>query len=333
MRFDAHVHLNFLNDIFMNYVVDNQMRLLSIVTEIPGFPTIEAQVSLIENIRRRYPDTVDFATTFSCSGWGGAGWLNKSLDTLKRSIDAGAVGVKIWKNIGMSLKDGEGRYVMVDHPSFEPIFQFLEDNNIVLLGHNGEPRNCWLPVEEMTVESDKIYFSSNPEYHMYRYPELPAYDSHLEARNRMLRKHPTLRFVGLHLASQERSVSAIARFLDEFPNARVDLAERICHLQYQAMNDWQGVYDFFISYQDRIIYGSDIIIAENQPNERTVSYIQEKYRLHDQFLRKRDWMTVPKVRGKFRGMGLPDDVTEKISRANALGTYRYHRSSKTSLIE
>ena len=118
MRFDAHVHFNTFNEAFLNYGIENGMRFLSIVTDMPFF----------------------------------------ILDNIDKSMNLGAVGVKVWKNIGMSLKDDKGNYVMIDHPSFEPIFQFLEDNDILLLGHNGEPKNCWLPTKDMTVESDKAYY-------------------------------------------------------------------------------------------------------------------------------------------------------------------------------
>ena len=321
MKFDAHVHLNCISEPFMKYVAAREMRVLSIITDIPDFPSITQQLATIKNIRNEYPGMVDFATTFSCRNWGKQGWQDASLDFIKRSIDDGAAGVKAWKNIGMSLRDDKGRYVLIDHPTFEPIFRYLEDNGILLLGHNGEPRNCWLPLQEMTVTSDQEYFTAHPEYHMYHHPEVPGYTAQLEARDRVLRRHPNLRFVGLHLASMEWSIEKVSTFLDEFPNAMVDLAERICHLQYQSIDNRQGVYDFFMRYQDRIIYGSDIIIDRSSSPGDLIPYVQGKYRMHDQFLRKEEWMTVPKVRGNFQGLGLPQEVIHKITLTNALATY------------
>lgn len=217
MRFDAHVHFNTLNEAFLNYGIENGMRFLSIVTDMPFFPSIKDQLTTILKIKKIYPDQIDFATTFSCNGWGGSNWLSKSLDNIDRSMNLGAVGVKVWKNIGMSLKDDKGNYVMIDHPSFEPIFQFLEDNDILLLGHNGEPKNCWLPTKDMTVESDKAYFMAHPEYHMYHHPKVPNYEAQLRARNNLLKRHPNLRFVGLHLASQEWDTNEVGAFWINFP--------------------------------------------------------------------------------------------------------------------
>ena len=80
-----------------------------------------------------------------------------------------------------------------------------------LMGHL-EPRNCWLPLEEMTVKNDRRYFQNNPQYHMYLHPEMPSYEEQLAARDRMLGKHPNLPFLGAHFGSLEWSVDALARF-------------------------------------------------------------------------------------------------------------------------
>lgn len=322
MRFDAHVHFNTLNEAFLNYGIENGMRFLSIVTDMPFFPSIKDQLTTILKIKKIYPDQIDFATTFSCNGWGGSNWLSKSLDNIDRSMNLGAVGVKVWKNIGMSLKDDKGNYVMIDHPSFEPIFQFLEDNDILLLGHNGEPKNCWLPTKDMTVESDKAYFMAHPEYHMYHHPKVPNYEAQLRARNNLLKRHPNLRFVGLHLASQEWDTNEVGAFLDQFPNAMVDLAERICHLQYQSIDHRKKIYDFFITYQDRIIYGSDIVVDNSLTDDVLIQHMNERYHNHRKYFTENEWMTVQKVHGKFKGLGLPVSVVDKVYSGNALKTYK-----------
>ena len=321
MIIDAHVHLNVLNDDFMGYAVKNNIRLLSVVTDIPMFPNFKDQLDTVLRLKKRYPDHVDFACTFPCQNWGQSGWLQQSLEFIQKGMDLGAVGVKVWKNVGMSIRDASGRYVMMDDPTFDPIFKFLEDNKIVVLSHVGEPKNCWLPLEEMTVESDKAYFSAHPQYHMFKNPDMPSYYEQLEARNRVLRNHPNLKFVGLHLASLEWNVQKVGEFLDEFPNTMVDLAERICHLQYQAMTEWQKVYDFFIAYQDRIIYGTDIIVDIDTFKGENVSYILKKYADHRKFFLDTEPMTVPKVSGEFNGLGLPKEVAQKIYVDNALKAY------------
>jgi predicted TIM-barrel fold metal-dependent hydrolase len=138
----------------------------------------------------------------------------------------------------------------------------------------------------------------------------------------MLRRHPDLRFVGLHLASQEWDTSEVASFLDEFPKAMIDTAERICHLQYQAVTDWQKVYDFFISYQDQIIYGSDFIDDNTLDNKELIAGIHERHQMDWDFLTEKQPMTVPGLKASVKGLGLPPVVVEKICNTNAGKAYR-----------
>ncbi|MBA4141291.1 MAG: amidohydrolase family protein [Segetibacter sp.] len=74
----------------------------------------------------------------------------------------------------------------------------------------------------------------------------------------MLEKHPDLKFIGAHLGSLEWSIEELAKRLDKFPNMAVDMAARLSGLQYLAVTNWRGVRDFFIKYQDRLIYATDL---------------------------------------------------------------------------
>ena len=80
------------------------------------------------------------------------------------------------------LKDADGKYVMADDPRLDPVFSALAKNGRTLVAHLGEPRNCWLPVDQMTVDGDRRYFSANPQYHGLLHPEVPNYEAQVAAR-------------------------------------------------------------------------------------------------------------------------------------------------------
>jgi predicted TIM-barrel fold metal-dependent hydrolase len=282
------------------------------------FPGINRQSEIA---RAHQQGPLDYITTFSTENWGTSGWQDEALNKLHHDLNRGAVGVKVWKNIGMSLQNEEGEFIMIDDPSFDPILDDLEQHDIPLLGHLGEPKNCWLPINEMTVISDRDYFEEHPEYHMYKHPEYPSYEQQIEARNRMLKKHPTLQFVGAHLASLEWSVDRIADWLDQFPNAAVDLAERICHLQYQAVAEYDKVRDFLMAYQDRMLYGTDVIDDGSQLSQQLKSHIHNLWKKHWHFFQSGDEMQSPKVMHSFKGMQLPDEAMKKIFYDNSLHRY------------
>jgi predicted TIM-barrel fold metal-dependent hydrolase len=317
-KIDAHLHFNSNRPALIEQAQANGFHLLTINTEVPSFPDIIQQAEIAYSNQSK---PLDYITTFSTENWGQNGWQNEAVNKLRYDLNHGSVGVKVWKNIGMALQDDEERFVMIDDPSFTPILDFLEQNQIPLLGHLGEPKNCWLPVAEMTVSGDRDYFQNHPEYHMYKHPEYPSYEQQIQTRNQMLEQHPDLQFVGAHLASLEWNVDCIAAWLDRFPNTAVDLAERICHLQHQAVTEYDKVREFLINYQDRILYGTDVIDDGSFSDQKLKKHIRDKWKNHWYFFQSGDIMQVPKVTDSFRGMQLPDKIMGKIFRENALRWY------------
>ena len=320
---DAHVHLNTVSLEKMERAVECGASFLSINTDIPFFISLMEQRGTILKLVERYPDQVKFVTSFSVSDWSKSNWPELAINQISEGLEAGAVGVKIWKNIGMELRDPDGSFVMIDDQRFDPVFDYLEKNNILVVGHLGEPKNCWLPLKDMTVDSDREYFRAHPEYHMHLHPEYPSYSMQLEARDYRLKRHPNLKFVGLHLASLEWSVKEVGRWLDLFPTAMVDLAERICHLQYQSVYNRKEVRAFMIKYQDRIIYGTDVIDDGTVSPKEITKRFEKLWKFHWEYFSKAQMMAAPEFNRPFQGLELPVDVLKKIFYENAVRTYGF----------
>ena len=316
-KIDAHVHLHGAADRFVAQAIRDNFRLLTVNVDYPDFPPPRDQQRAAQLLVQRYPERVAFVATFSADGFGAPGWLDSTLAQLRAALAGGAVGVKVWKNIGMSLKDSDGRYVMLDDARLEPLFAMLEREHVVVLGHQAEPLNCWLAEEAMTVRSDRDYFREHPQYYMYRHPEMPAHDAILAARNRMLESHPALQFDAVHLASVEWDVDRVAAFLDRFPTTRVDVAARMVHLQYQATRNRSKVRRFLIRYADRILYGSDDAYGPQDTNSKALEEVDAEWRRDWQFLVTSDVMHSSDFDRPFRGLALPKDVVDKLYRVNA----------------
>ena len=120
-------------------------------TEMP----IDQQLEIASEIAARFPHQFAFFGTFSVDSFGTPGFASVTVERISECIKKGAAGIKIWKNIGMELQDAEGNWVMIDDPAFTPVFQYLQENNIPVIGHLGEPKDCWLPFEEMTDQGDR----------------------------------------------------------------------------------------------------------------------------------------------------------------------------------
>lgn len=325
-KMDGHMHLNCRRDALLNEANSENFAFLTINTEVPEFPAIATQQALAVEANQKQTAPLHHITTFSTKHWPEPFWQDHAIQQIKEGIESGAVGVKMWKRIGMELRDENGEFVMPDHSSFDPIYTFLEERNIPLLAHFGEPKNCWLPLDEMTVLSDKEYFAKNSEYHMYLHKEYPSYEKQMEARDRMLAKHKNLTFIGAHLASLEWSVDEIADWLDKYPGCGVDLAERVCHLQYQAALNHQQVKDFMVAYQDRIIYGTDQIDDGTVDDDMIRKEIRNKWHSHFLFFAENSLQTTWKVKKEFRGLGLDHGILKKVFSDNA---FRYYPRLKS----
>lgn len=226
-KLDTHVHLETTDSSFVRQAVDDNFQLVTIAVGSSSRAAIEEQVQFAIHQQRLFPDVVAWATTFSMEHWGTSGWEQETIDQLAAHFGAGAIAVKVWKDIGMTFRDADSNFVMIDHPSFDPILDYIALQGKTLIAHIGEPRNCWMPLDSMTVNNDRDYFRRHPEYHMYLHPDHPTYEEQIAARDHMLEKHPDLRVIGAHLGSLEWNVDELARRLDEFPNLAVDMAARI----------------------------------------------------------------------------------------------------------
>jgi predicted TIM-barrel fold metal-dependent hydrolase len=321
-KFDVHIHINTPQTTFIKLAEKDNFRFLDIVDDRPfGVPRAK-QEEIARMQVRKYPKQMAFATTFSVAGWGNPDFSSQTIASLQNSFEHGAKAVKIWKNIGMDLRDKNGKFVMVDDPRLDPILDYLEQHDIPLIGHNGEPKDCWLPLKEMTFSAD--YYGSHPEYHMYLHPEYPSYMDQINARDNMLKKHPKLAFIGAHLGSLEWSLDELAKRLDAYPNMRVDLS-RMSNIQLHALRDWKKTRDFFLQYQDRLVYGTDQAINPAADPAKLQQQVEGTWLKDWKFFVTDEPLNLPRF-GKLKGLKLPKSVIDKIYYSNAVNWLMQIRS-------
>lgn len=184
MKIDAHVHCNSTRNDLLEYGIENDIRFLSIITDVPEFPSIEDQLKTVVGLKKNYGNHLNFAISYSCRGWESKKWL------------------------------------------------------------------------------------------------------------------------------------------DSFPLTMIDLAERIVHIQHQAGTNWQKVHDFFIQYQNRIIYGADVITNDANRNNGLEAYLDKRYQMDWDFFANDHSIAVPEVKGSFRGLCLLPPVLQKIYHTNAKRNYK-----------
>lgn len=250
-------------------------------------------------------------TTFDPFEFSQPDFIPAAIAALNKDFADGAIAVKVWKNVGMELKDKAGHYVMVDDPRLEPIYRDIEDHNKTLIAHQAEPNVAWGPPDPKAL--DASYYATHPEWNMEKIPGVPSKKTVLASRDRLLAEHPHLRVIGAHLGSMESDVDLDAKAFDRYPNFAVDTGARVAHLTLQSS---AKVRAFLIKYQDRVIYGTDIEFSGDETGSAAVQEWEQQLTLDWRYFATADSFD---YNGRtVHGLNLPPAVLKKLYHANAV---------------
>ena len=252
---------------------------------------------------------VSVCTTFNPYEFNRPGFDHLAIRQIDQEFDKGAIGVKIWKNIGMELKDASGNYILPDNAIFEPIYKDIAAHNKTLIAHLADPSDLWQPPNPKSPAYS--YYQENPQWYMYTKSHPPSKEQILQARDHVLEQNENLRMVGAHLGSLEDNFDLLGQEFDRYPNLAVDLAGRVPFLMLQRRAD---MIVFITKYQDRLIYGTDIELGfgEDRPS---VDW-EDTYAKNWRFLATNDMLNYRG--GTIRGLALPPSILRKLYHDNAV---------------
>jgi len=218
------------------------------------------------------PDRFLVATTFDPTAIDRPDFAARTLAQLRNDVAGGAVMLKVWKDVGLVVRDRSGRYVQIDDPRLQPIWDFLAARHIPVLVHSADPRDGWRPPD--STSPNYRYFSTHPAYYPYLHPEMPRWETVIAARDRWLARNPDLIVIGAHFGSMADDLDGLSRCLDSFPNFNVDVAARLADIRRLPV---ARVRRFFLDYQDRILFGTDNTTLGSEANV-TPAALQHEHR-------------------------------------------------------
>ena len=222
---------------------------------------------------------------------------------LDDSVRRGSRGLKQLKDLGLVDRDKSGKLIAIDDPRLDPIWEEAGRLGIPVSIHTSDPEAFFHPVDNTNERYEEL--TGHPDWSFYG-PQFPSKEELLAQRDRMFAKHPHTNFVALHVANWPENLDYVSNLLDKLPNVMIEFGAREAELGRQP----KRAREFFIKYQDRIMFGTDNGMDEAM------------YRNHFRWLETSDeyfdyWGAPGQGRWKISGMGLPDSVLEKIYHTNA----------------
>ena len=258
--------------------------------------------SLANVARSAAPGRFVVFTNVSFEGIGEEGWSDRAVRQLEADVRAGARGLKIYKSLGLTARDASGARVAVNDPRLDPLWRRAGELGIPVLIHTADPAPFWGPRDasnerllEITERADRWWGGRGA----------PPFEQLLGEQLDVFRKHPGTKFVAAHFAWLANDLGRLGGVLDELPNVSVEFGAVIAELGRQP----RAARDFFVRYQDRILFGKDSWAPEEYPLYFRVLETADEY--FDYFRRRHAFW-------KMYGMELPDEVLRKVYYGNAL---------------
>jgi hypothetical protein len=311
---DVHVHVFKTDPAFQKMLEQLNVKLLNILVmddTLPYRKQLQPQIDDALSLVQSSGGHIVLCTTFDPYKVESASFAADAIAQIDRDFAHGAVALKIWKNIGMEIKDSSGHYILADDPRFEPIYKDIASHGKTLMTHQAEPDVAWGPPD--ASDPSWSYYQENPQWYVANRPGFPSKQRILEARDHVLANNPNLRMVGVHLGSMERDLDNIASHFEKYPNFAIDTAAR---MEYLMLMPPEKVRAFLIKYQDRVLYGTDLDLLPDAKFPDVLKDWQSTYVRDWKFLATGETLN---LEGKqVRGLNLPQPVLQKIFRSNAL---------------
>jgi predicted TIM-barrel fold metal-dependent hydrolase len=225
---------------------------------------------------------------------------------LAEAQDRGVSGLKLFKQFGLGYRNPDGSLIAIDDPRWNPIWEACGRLGLPVIIHTADPAAFFLPIDETNERWEELH--RHPEW-SFPPDRFPSRESLLEARNRVIARHPRTTFIGAHVANNPEDLATVGRWLDQYPNLYVEPASRIGELGRQPYTARR----FFLKYADRILFGTD-----GPWPEARIRLYWRFLETYDEYFPYSEKAFPPQGLWHIYGIGLPDRVLKKIYYQNAV---------------
>ena len=257
----------------------------------------------IKNIQENHPNRVGLFLNVDFESIDDENYAETQVKIIRDAVEKGAIGLKVYKSLGLRNKDSKGKRIRVDDERIGPIWDVCGELGIPVLIHSADPFQFWLPKDDQNERWFEL--KEKPGRYYGDSDFIPPFEDIINEQHTVFRRHKNTTFINAHLGWMGNDLQKLGQHLDEFPNVMTEFGAVIAELGRQPKTAKQ----FFIDYQDRILFGKD---SYNKEEFYTYFRVLESDDEYFNYFRKRHafW--------KMYGLNLPDEVLKKIYYKNAL---------------
>ena len=256
----------------------------------------------LDNIKKNAPERLGVFVNLNWENIDSDTFLEHNIKILRDAKKDGAIGLKVYKSLGLTDKDSNGNRIAVNDPRIDPIWEECGKLGFPVLIHSADPASFWKPKDK----NNERWLELKQKPNRYRNPELfPSFESIIAEQHNVFEKHPKTIFINAHLGWMGNDLDRLSSHLDKYPNVVTEIGAVLAELGRQP----KRARKFFIDHQDKILFGKD---AYNQQEYYTYFRVLETEDEYFDYYRKRHafW--------KMYGLGLPDSILKKVYYKNAL---------------
>jgi predicted TIM-barrel fold metal-dependent hydrolase len=263
----------------------------------------ETRFAIFANIDWRGSGTEQEPATWACHA---PNFVRHVCEQLRAAKKLGAVGLKVFKCLGLEVKNPDGSLVTVDDARWNPIWQTCGELQFPVLIHTADPPAFFQPVNARNERWEEL--SRHPEWSFHG-EGFPTYAELMQQLLRVVERHPQTVFIGAHMASSAEDLTQLSQWLEKYPNLYVDLASRINELGRQPYTARK----FILQHADRILFATD----GPWPTQR-LAYYWRFLETYDENFPYSEKEFPPQGFWRIHGIGLPSETLQKIYHQNAL---------------
>jgi uncharacterized protein len=262
---------------------------------------------VLDKMVKPYPDRFVVFAQIDWSKINDATFGQEMVAQLDDAVKRGARGLKVLKDLGLGVRDKSGKLIAIDDPRLDPIWEECGRLRIPVSVHVTDPEAFFSPTDKYNERYEEL--SHNPSW-SFSGSGFPGKQTLLNERNHVFEKHPKTTFVALHMANWPENLDAVSDWLRKYPNVYVEFGAREAELGRQP----RRAYRFFTEFQDRIMFGTD-----GDPDPAMYANYFRWLETEDEYFPY--WGYPGQGRWEIYGMGLPDNILEKV----------YHKTAENIL--